>query len=219
MDKQAFLMGYQVGRRMRTWREKTEDNADFLRATGAQWVDTEYIATPDTRFLITANLEPYFALSATFLFGSRSGFPVADMFDLSVAGAGVGDVVLQSGRVYGRTWVGNEIYNRKVIYDCNRYGMKMYAENMAPLGKISLQGAAPTNSASSVYLLTLRGWGRECSCKGALYRFKIYEGDSLTRDFIPRRDSAGVGYLLEMTQGKKYYSIGPGQFEYGRDEA
>ena len=58
-----------------------------------------------------------------------------------------------------------------------------------------------------------------CSCsllpmKGYIWYFKIYEGDTLVRDYIPVIDSSGRPCLYDKVEDKFYYNEGTGEFLY-----
>lgn len=48
-----------------------------------------------------------------------------------------------------------------------------------------------------------------------LYGLKLYDGDTLTRDFIPVLDENNVACLYEKVEEKFYYNKGTGSFAYG----
>ena len=48
-----------------------------------------------------------------------------------------------------------------------------------------------------------------------LYYFKIYEDETLVKDFIPVMDNNNVPCLYDKVEGKLYYNQGEGEFLYG----
>ena len=50
--------------------------------------------------------------------------------------------------------------------------------------------------------------------KGYIWYFKIYEGDTLVRDYIPVIDSSGRPCLYDKVEDKFYYNEGTGEFLY-----
>ena len=48
-----------------------------------------------------------------------------------------------------------------------------------------------------------------------LYSFKIYDNGTLVRDFIPVKDSKGIGCLYDKVYNKPYYNKGLGTFKLG----
>lgn len=48
-----------------------------------------------------------------------------------------------------------------------------------------------------------------------LYYVKIWDNDSLVRDFIPCLDASNVPCLYDLVEGKAYYNAGTGSFTYG----
>lgn len=47
-----------------------------------------------------------------------------------------------------------------------------------------------------------------------LYYCKIWDGETLVRDYIPVLDSNGVACLYDKVEGKYYYNQGTGTFSY-----
>ena len=50
--------------------------------------------------------------------------------------------------------------------------------------------------------------------RGYIWYFKIYEGDTLVRDYIPVLDSSNRPCLYDKVEDKFYYNEGPGEFLY-----
>ena len=50
---------------------------------------------------------------------------------------------------------------------------------------------------------------------GRLYYCKIYNGDTLVRDFVPVIDGSNIACLYDKVEKKCYYNVGTGTFSYG----
>ena len=48
-----------------------------------------------------------------------------------------------------------------------------------------------------------------------MYNFKIYDNDTLVRDFIPVLDDNGIPCMYDKVEDKFYYNMGTGQFIAG----
>ena len=53
--------------------------------------------------------------------------------------------------------------------------------------------------------------------KAKLYSCQIYNNDVLIRDYIPCKDSNGIGCLFDLVEYKAYYNVGDGDFICGPD--
>ena len=57
-------------------------------------------------------------------------------------------------------------------------------------------------------------WYSEVSA--IVYYFKIWDGETLVRDFVPYLDASGKPCLWDRVGKKAYYNLGTGEFNYGR---
>ena len=75
-------------------------------------------------------------------------------------------------------------------------------------------GDAPYVENLNVFLFkaNLNGSGTQGNPSLKLYWFKLYQGSSLVRDFIPCQDSNNVYCLLDKVSGQFFYNLGTGNF-------
>ena len=53
--------------------------------------------------------------------------------------------------------------------------------------------------------------------KGQLFKCKIWDNNTLARDFVPALDRKGIPCLYDTIEGKHYYNQGEGEFLYGNE--
>lgn len=58
--------------------------------------------------------------------------------------------------------------------------------------------------------------GVKCEATKKVFYYKIYDNDTLVRDFVPCLDSSNVPCMWDKVEKKAYYNEGTGTFSYGR---
>lgn len=167
----------------------------YIQSTGEEWINTEFYVKEDTKIeldmaLVTSAGDQKF-------FGSYGD-----------GGVCLG-VYVGKWRLGGNTWergVGTATTDRTSI--------------VIGGGKISINGEENplTIRSNNKHPLVVFG----IAYKGALlqkdpikvYGLKIYDNDTLVRDFIPVVDLSGVACLYDKVEEKFYYNQGTGKFLY-----
>ena len=84
---------------------------------------------------------------------------------------------------------------------------------------ISSSSYAQFQCEGNMYIFALNNEGslENLSGEKRLYSFRIYDGATLVRDFIPCKNPSGVVGLYELVEGKFYQNQGTGEFIAGTD--
>lgn len=215
-DAASFKAGLAVGRIL--WRPSSIELGTFgvyIQCSGAQWIDTGYYTTPNTRIETVVNIEPYTASSASFLFGNRhttTPFTAYKTeFDFAFER---GSFTLNSGGTYIAKAATT---GQKIMLKATRTEAVWYEYEGAEINRITLTNVQPENALDSLCIMTLQNWGTNCAMKGKIYTFKIYEGDILTCDFRPAINN-DVVCMYECISKQYFYNVGTGSFVLGVDD-
>lgn len=216
-DNASFKAGLAVGRML--WKPphfRESQYFTYLQCFGAQWINTGYYTTPNSRVVAIVNYEPYTARSASFLFGNRhttipnTAYPTEFNFSFEY-----GRFALNSGGTY--TFAA-AVTGQKIVVDCTRTtAIWSSYPDRRELGRITLQGTTPENAIAPMSIMTLTGWGTSCAMKGKVYDVRVYEGDQLVRDYRPALGRDGEACMYERMQGRYFYNLGSGSLVFGVD--
>lgn len=179
---------------------------DYIESTGTQYIDTG-IASRDNLKIETNYYINNFNNARNYVFGVYGD---SDKYRVqwshsSTAFAGYGNMWQESISVPIDKITYNLILdkgvftlNGEVVYDAS-----------------SATGTYSSTNDKKIYIFAINSNGtiqRLSSIK--LYYLKIWDNDSLIRDFIPVLDSDGVACLYDKVEGKYYYNQGTDEFLY-----
>lgn len=193
---------------------------EYLKSTGTQYIDTNYYSTSETRVKIKFSyiLKNGNYFSNGMIFGSanqENGIP-----SLSI-GISLNDKVIYRNSNNSKSFNSSFSINNNDIYEVDTYKNDIKINNnlySSDMGLISnkqkyssyLFARHHPNGTGGVY-------GAYSKFIGKIYYCKIYEGDTLIRDYIPAV-SLETGHenepcLYDKVEGKFYYNQGTGTFE------
>ena len=176
----------------------------YIESTGAQWIDTKYTPGKNTRVVIrfqhtTSGSGTCFGFGAS---GSGASFRILRQKN--------GDDATQCryafnvNDAYGnvRATAYAALDTDEHVADIGNAGMTFDGE---PLEKTE-SGSLTKNVAGTAYLFAMRAqWVASPSADsfftGRIYSCKIYDGETLVRDFVPVLDANGKPILLDVAQG------------------
>ena len=80
----------------------------------------------------------------------------------------------------------------------------------------AVQNYSSFETPQTAYIFDISGnpWIKT-KAKGRLYYCKIYDGNTLVRDFVPVIDGSNIACLYDRVEKKCYYNAGTGTFSYG----
>lgn len=196
---------------------------DYIESSGTQWIDTGYVPIDTSRLEAVAeigtqsNSDTYATVlgirnntSATngnmvwvyakyngtyalgFVWDSSDRTNIATSSSVYV-GSKV-EIVVSRGNAYAKTLNGTIVGGVQ--------GVSSYTKTYS-LGLFNLKSAGTIGSATA--------------CKMKLYRFRIYESDTLVHDFVPWKDGSDVVCLKDTVTGDLKYNAGTGTFTFGTD--
>lgn len=182
----------------------------YIKSTGSQWIDTGYIANANSKFELDA-------------FINTSGQPTY--------AAPFGSYVNGSSGIYFMTHIGSSP-NLTLAWGGADRRSNVYNVTGQRILAVYSGGAAHVEDANgtticdysvtagssfpgfSMRLFGISGLSTSHTCAMKLYRFRIYEGDTLVRDFRPALDDNSVPGLYDEVAHQFFYNAGTGNFEY-----
>ena len=173
---------------------------EYLESTGKEYINTEYYCTSNT--LINMNLAMVSIEGDQKIFGSY----------------GSGGVCL--GTLYSKwrfgpsMWAKNEgnvtLDKTSIIIESNKYTFNDEVYTLPATYSIKANNQYP------IVVFGIAYNGKLISKERIkLYDLKLYDGDTLVRDYIPVIDSSSRPCLFDKVEKKCYYNQGTGEFLYG----
>lgn len=191
----------------------------YIQSSGTQYIDTGYLPNDNTNVEIIASVSRGNNLYPT-IFGMR---PQA------YSSAGSHDFLIHfySDTDRGTLFEWNtgvailpflNLADKKTRY---KFGANWYSvENDVYMMGNSTQPSGSINGIYPLYIFNFNNIGSVFGSGGAclmkLYRFRIYEGDTLIHEFIPWQEN-GVACLKDTITENLKYNAGTGDFVYGTD--
>lgn len=181
----------------------------YIESTGTQYVDTGFKPNQDTRVVMDfENKGNYSGMTIGLcpFFGARNGSSSA-VYALWIGATSYphyGDVA------YNKNGSFSIDINTRLVYDFNK--------NVVSIGDASITCSTSTFSTNyNLCLLTINNYGTIESRKasGKLYSCKVYDNDTIIRDYIPALRADGIAGLYDAVHDKFYPSNGTGNFVSG----
>ena len=175
----------------------------YIQSTGTQWVDTGFTPDQDTRIIY--DCERLSTVSAEHFFGVRTGTSAKEAFCFYIYNSGwryAYNNYVSTGK--GRPSTG------RYLFDANRNVMKINSD-------LILKGTyAKFKASATATLFSMRSVNSGISYGShKLFNCKIYNNDSLARDFIPCTNVNGAAGLYDLIGQKFYGNAGTGSFTAG----
>lgn len=105
-----------------------------------------------------------------------------------------------------------------IPYDDSVHGIDLSKEKIK-IDNIESSSITSIDDSRTIYLFACRadelGSGIQQFSKCRIYNCKIWDSDSLIRDYIPVLDKSGAPCLYDKVEEKFYYNQGEGEFLYG----
>lgn len=186
---------------------------DYLEDTGIQWINTDYVPTPNTGLWVDAQQITH-----------NNGYPIASGENGQKDGFTCPRVLKSttntSGFGYGATWhnFGTGIYDVRFTSYINLYNdKKAVIEAGGTISNYVSIGVMNFTPIKTIYIFaTNENGGNPPSSrfwKGRIYQAKITEGTELVRHFIPAYDTYRRQFCMyDVVNDKAYYNEGGGDF-------
>lgn len=183
------------------WEELTWEEIDYIESSGTQYIDTKFIPNQNTRvevrFLFTENLT-----SNAWIFGARTTYQQNDF----------GFCALYPSLIFFSAFGAKE-YSGVSVQVSKEYIVNKN-KNVTTINGSS--NTLSTSTFTSPTTLALFGNHEPSGFKGLskimLYYAKIYDNDTLIRDFIPIKLNTGKYALLDKVNNQVYRNAGTGEF-------
>ena len=174
---------------------------DWIESTGTQYIDTGIRPTNNTR-VVTKILLNVVPTSWQHLFGSRDAYHEKE-FGMAVNTANWYTGYATTDQ---RTTTPARTTNTIITIDKNK--------NVTNISGTTLTNTAGTfTSTYNMVIFALKQAGTVLGFSHyRCYYFKIYEGDTLVRDFIPVLDENGVACFYDKVTEEYFYNQGQGKF-------
>lgn len=186
----------------------------YLESTGTQWIDTEYVLTSDNVWYLSK-----FALKSknSAVFGSQNPSKSGARFSGIHYFRDNGTLYSATGTSDGlcaQPYVANTVCEIDTVIN---QGQIQKTQNGVTVSA-SYAGSVQTGLPIALFGDRFQDGIRETGSGARMYYFKMYENNTLVRDFIPVLDPNRVPCMFDQVEGKFYYNAGTGQFIAGPEE-
>ncbi len=209
-DKVEKKFYYNSGTGTFNYKKKDSQNmqltkVNYIESTGTQYIDTGVKPSNSTKVDIKFM---YNSLNG-FVYGSRTSSSGSDAHEF---------IINASGLVFPQF----DGQHSEVSSSYNKIGEEYILSNSQSGAYINgnlikSYNTATFSSKHSMFLFGLNQNGTVEYRKfiGRLYYCKIYDGNTLVRDFVPVIDGSNIACLYDRVEKKCYYNAGTGTFSYG----
>ena len=209
-DKVEKKFYYNSGTGTFNYKKKDSQNmqltkVSYIESTGTQYIDTGVKPSNSTKVDIKFM---YNSLNG-FVYGSRTSSSGSDAHEF---------IINASGLVFPQF----DGQHNEISSSYNKIGEEYILSNSQSGAYINgnlikSYNTATFSSKHSMFLFGLNQNGTVEYRKfiGRLYYCKIYNGDTLVRDFVPVIDGSNIACLYDRVEKKCYYNAGTGTFSYG----
>ena len=182
---------------------------ESLKFTGQQYINTGVIPTANTKVEVTFKT----STNSRWLFGSRTSASSNDIYGVFLSSATGLWYQIRSSQ---STKTVDNYFNMVSTLSTNRSSFTLNGKTTSGFGSTAL-----STSQWQMYIGSINTSGSADSGQGRhfigdIYSFKIWEGNTLIRDFVPVvRSSDGVAGLWDKVESKFYKNSGSGAFGTG----
>lgn len=209
-DKVEKKFYYNSGTGTFNYKKKDSQNmqltkVNYIESTGTQYIDTGVKPSNSTKVDIKFM---YNSLNG-FVYGSRTSGSGSDAHEFMINASGL--VFPQFDGQYSEVSSSYNKIGEEYILSNSQSGAYINGN------LIKSYNTATFSSKHSMFLFGLNQNGTVEYRKfiGRLYYCKIYDGDTLVRDFVPVIDGSNIACLYDRVEKKCYYNAGTGTFSYG----
>lgn len=182
--------------------EKKYNPVTYLESTGSQYIDTGVKLTQNSKIEMKMNLTQ---VGTYAIFGSRTS---AIKNNFEVINNRTNFFLDFDNYLNNRLMVDVNFDINEIEISSNRLKIGDYVKSIGVYGNFE----TPDN-AYVFYVSGTPASGHE-KAKMRLYYCKIYDNDTLVRDYIPVIDSSNIPCLYDKVEDKFYYNEGSGEFLY-----
>ena len=209
-DKVEKKFYYNSGTGTFNYKKKDSQNmqltkVSYIESTGTQYIDTGVKLNQDSK----VEMEIALAEGMTNIFGSRTS-ATQNNFTIGFASS---TGVMMDFQNYSNNRLSVDIpvsLDSPIYYSISKDELKIGDTVKA------VQNYSSFETPQTAYIFDISGnpW-LKTKAKGRLYYCKIYDGNTLVRDFVPVIDGSNIACLYDRVEKKCYYNAGTGTFSYG----
>ena len=194
--------------------EKKYTPVKYLESTGTQYIDTNFKGNQDTKITCESVISDEFKsgyyqglFGATDINGSKElNRNVIHMYRASASNLIIMATYGNQAKIIGFS---GDI-TKKHIYELDK---NIYKVDNEIIYSYPMQTFMCTQNINIFRDNNSNNQARRY-CKMKLYSFKVYDSDTLVRDFVPVIDSSNRPCLYDKVEDKFYYNEGSGEFLY-----
>lgn len=209
-DKVEKKFYYNSGTGTFNYKKKDSQNmqltkVSYIESTGTQYIDTGVKLNQDSK----VEMEIALAEGMTNIFGSRTSATQNNFTIVFASSTGV--AIDFQNYSNNRLLVDIPVsLDSPIYYSISKDELKIGDTVKA------VQNYSSFETPQTAYIFDISGnpWIKT-KAKGRLYYCKIYDGDTLVRDFVPVIDGSNIACLYDRVEKKCYYNAGTGTFSYG----
>lgn len=170
---------------------------EYIQSTGTQYIDTGYKANNNTRIIMDFEYNSGDVVFGAYDTNGANGFGCQYVNSKWYQYYGTSSAVTTADAAAGTRYVVD--YNKNQVYVDDILVRTATANTFQGNNNIIL--SALQNAGSVAFFTSLK-----------IYYCKIYDNDTLVRDFVPAKDEWGNVGMYERVEGKFYYNGGTGSF-------
>lgn len=180
---------------------------EYIQSSGAQYINTGVVPTPNTRAVIDAQITAQTAASAAYL-GERSG------------SGGTDKTAYELWSMRTGANISSDFFGSRVSKTMSTIGTRVLIDKNK--ASVTINGSTITNSAAAgtatlpIFLLASNDKGTAAyGIAAKLYSCQLYDNGTLVRDFVPCKTVSGAVGLYDTVEGQFYANAGTGAFTAG----
>lgn len=202
-------------RLMKSLKNKEYTELEYIESTGTQYIDTNFKGNQDTKITCESVISDNFRTgSFQGLFGATDVNGSAELNRNVIHMHKLNSSISVIIAAYGNTPPSNIGFSGDItknhIYELDK---NIYKVDNEIVYSYPVQTFMCTQNINIFRDNNSRGQNSRY-CKMKLYWFKVYDNDTLVRDFIPVIDSSNRPCLYDKVEDKFYYNQGTGEFLY-----
>lgn len=177
---------------------------EYIQSSGTQYINTSFVPNFETRIIMDCEIISH-PSNASF-FGARAAAAGNDITSNTL-------VIMAEGYIrsdyYGSSVNNSSIPSGRITID--------RSSNVTTFSTTTLRNTVSSRSSNDTLYLFATNTNGASSLPGRirLYSCKIYDGETLTRDYVPCRNSSGSVGLYDIVNNTFYNNQGSGTFASG----
>lgn len=193
---------------------------EYIESTGTQYIDTGFKPNNNTRVVAEFMATSYITDKPTWqstLFSVRTSGNLEAYGEFVCSQDSPNGLRSDYGTNTNEQSCGTNLLLKKIKVDKNK-NVTTYTYNGTVLSTI-ITSVQTFSTPYSLWLFRINDAGRPLGASNIrLYSCKIYDNDTLVRDFVPVLDYAGIPCMYDQVEGKLYYNKGTGEFVAGPEK-